>query len=156
MLQLREKNRLDPAMEILLQNLELLGQRDFSQLRRLCGVDKEDLLQMFTEIKELNPKPASGFDQEVMQPVVPDVFVRHTKEGWVVELNNDVLPRVLVNTNYYSLVRAHARSREDKEFVSDRFNSANWLVRALNQRHDHPARSSVAADPFACWNQRRQ
>ena len=135
-LQLREKNRLDPAMEILLQNLELLGQRDFSQLRRICGVDKEDLLQMFTEIKELNPRPASGFDHEVMQPVVPDVFVRHTKEGWAVELNNDVLPRVLVNTRYHSLVRAHARSREDKEFVSDRFNSANWLVRALNQRAD--------------------
>ena len=105
-LQLREKNRLDPAMEILLQNLELLGQRDFSQLRRICGVDKEDLLQMFTEIKELNPRPASGFEHEVMQPVVPDVFVRHTKEGWAVELNNDVLPRVLVNTRYYSLVRA--------------------------------------------------
>ena len=133
-LQLREKNRLDPAMEILLQNLELLGRRDFDQLRRICGVDREDLLQMFTEIKELNPRPASGFDHEVMQPVVPDVFVKHTEEGWAVELNKDVLPRILVNTSYYSIVREHTRSKEDKEFLSDRFSSANWLIRALNQR----------------------
>ena len=133
-LQLREKNRLDPPMEILLQNLELLGRRDFNRLRRICGVDQEDLLQMFKEIKELNPRPASGFEHEVTQPVVPDVFVRHTKEGWAVELNSDTLPRILVNTRYYSLVRRHTRSKEDKKFLSERFHSANWLKRALHQR----------------------
>ncbi|MGB0631324.1 MAG: RNA polymerase factor sigma-54, partial [Alphaproteobacteria bacterium] len=133
-LQLREKGRFDPAMEALLDNLELLGKREFTQLRRICGVDNEDLLQMVTEIKELNPRPASDFNHEVAQPVVPDVFVRRTKEGWAVELNSDTMPRVLVNNRYYATVRRHARSKEDKEFLSDRFQSANWLVRALHQR----------------------
>lgn len=133
-LQLREKNRLDPAMQTLLDNLELLGKREFAQLRRLCGVDNEDLVQMVTEIKELNPRPASEFDHDVAQPVVPDVFVRRTKAGWMVELNSDVMPRVLVNNRYYSVVRKHARSKNDKEFLSDKFQSANWLVRALHQR----------------------
>ena len=133
-LQLREKNRLDPAMQALLNNLELLAKREFAQLRRLCGVDNEDLVQMVTEIKELNPRPASEFDHDVAQPVVPDVFVRRNKAGWLVELNSDVMPRVLVNNRYYSIVRKHARSKGDKEFLSDRFQSANWLVRALHQR----------------------
>jgi RNA polymerase sigma-54 factor len=133
-LQLREKNRLDPAMQALLDNLELLAKREFAQLRRLCGVDNEDLVQMVTEIKELNPRPASEFDHDVAQPVVPDVFVRRNKAGWLVELNSDVMPRVLVNNRYYSVVRKHARSKDDKEFLSDKFQSANWLVRALHQR----------------------
>lgn len=133
-LQLREKDRLDPAMEALLKNLELLGKREFVQLRRICGVDNEDLLQMVAEIKELNPRPASDFNREVLQLVVPDVFVRRTKEGWAVELNSDTMPRVLVNNRYYATIRRHARSKEDIEFLSDRFQSANWLVRALHQR----------------------
>ena len=135
-LQLREKDRLDPAMQALLDHLELLGKREFAQLRRICGVDNEDLLQMVTEIKELNPRPASDFNHEVAQPVVPDVFVRRTKEGWAVELNSETMPRVLVNNRYYATVRRHARSKEDKEFLSDRFQSANWLVRALHQRQE--------------------
>ena len=135
-LQLREKDRLDPAMQALLDHLELLGKREFAQLRRICGVDNEDLLQMVTEIKELNPRPASDFNHEVAQPVVPDVFVRRTKKGWAVELNSETMPRVLVNNRYYATVRRHARSKEDKEFLSDRFQSANWLVRALHQRQE--------------------
>lgn len=133
-LQLREKDRLDPAMQALVDNLELLAKREFAKLRRLCGVDDEDLLEMVREIKELNPRPASAFDHEVAQPVVPDVFVRRNAQGWHVELNADTMPRVLVNSRYYARVRKHARSKQDKEFLSDRLQSANWLVRALHQR----------------------
>ena len=84
-LQLREKDRLDPAMEALLKNLELLGKREFVQLRRICGVDNEDLLQMVAEIKS-SIRGLVGFHREVLQPVVPDVCPT-TKEGWAVELN---------------------------------------------------------------------
>lgn len=135
-IQLRDKDRLDPAMQALLDNLVLLGKREFAQLRRLCGVDNEDLLQMVTEIKELNPRPASAFDHEVAQPVIPDVFVRRDSSGWLVELNSETMPRVLVNNRYYALVRKHTRSKDDKEYLSDRFQSANWLVRALHQRQE--------------------
>ena len=121
-------------MQALLNNIELLAKREFAQLLKLCGVDNEDFLQMVTEIKELNPRPASKFDYEVAQPVVPDVFVRRNVAGWLVELNADVMPRVLVNNHYYSIVRKHARSKDDKECLSYHLQSANWLVRALHQR----------------------
>ena len=133
-LQLREKNRLDPLMQVMLDNLDLLAKREFAQLRKLCGVDNEDLVEMVKEIKELNPRPASHFDHDVAQLVVPDVFVRRTKAGWLVELNTDVMPRVLVNNRYYSIVRNHVRSKNDNKFLSDSLQSANWLVRALHQR----------------------
>ncbi|ARJ66919.1 RNA polymerase sigma-54 factor [Magnetospirillum sp. ME-1] len=134
-LQLAEKNRLDPAMQALLDNLELLARRDLPGLMRVCGVDAEDLAEMIGEIKALDPKPALAFDHVVAQPVTPDVLMRRTQDGaWVVELNSDTLPRVLVNTRYYSKIAGAARSKDDKTYISERFQSANWLVKSLHQR----------------------
>ena len=134
-IQLRDRNRFDPAMAALLKNLDLLAKRDFNALRRACGVDAEDLAEMVDEIKALNPKPGLTFDTFVAQPVVPDVFVRpQAGGGWIIELNNDTLPRVLVNTRYYARIARTARNKEEKEYLSERFQSANWLVKALHQR----------------------
>ncbi len=134
-LQLRERDRLDPAMEKLLDNLELVAARDFVRLRRVCGVDDEDLRDMLEEIRALNPRPGGVIGPLVIQPVVPDVFVRMAPDGsWIVELNTETLPRVLVNNRYYAMVRASARREEDREYISACMNSANWLVRSLDQR----------------------
>ncbi len=134
-LQLHDKNRLDPAMVALLDNLNLLAKRDFSALRRACGVDTEDIADMIREIKALNPKPASAFDHVVAQPVTPDVLVHRRKpHGWVVELNNDSLPRVLVNSRYYAVVRDKACRKEEQQYLIERLQSANWLVKSLQQR----------------------
>jgi RNA polymerase sigma-54 factor len=134
-LQLLDKNRLDSAMVALLDNLDLLAKRDFNALRRACGVDTEDIADMIREIKALNPKPASAFDHVVAQPVTPDVMVRRQKSvGWVVELNNDTLPRVLVNSRYFAVVREKSRRKEEQQYLIERLQSANWLVKSLQQR----------------------
>ncbi|MBI1776071.1 MAG: RNA polymerase factor sigma-54 [Proteobacteria bacterium] len=134
-LQLRERNRLDPAMQALLDNLELLAKRDLTQLLRLCGVDAEDLREMIHEIKALNPKPGQAFDQSLAQPVIPDIIMRPQPGGsWLIELNSDTLPKVLVNTRYYARVSRSARRKEEKDYLSERFQSANWLVKSLHQR----------------------
>jgi RNA polymerase sigma-54 factor len=134
-IQLRERNRFDPAMAALLNNLDLLAQRNQRALLKLCGVDVEDLTDMVAEIRELNPKPALAFGGAEVQAVTPDVLMRATPEGgWHVELNSDTLPRVLVNTAYYTRVRKGARGADDKEFLAEQYNSANWLVKALHQR----------------------
>lgn len=134
-LQLRERNRLDPCMQALLDNLELLARRDLSQLMRICSVDSEDLTQMIAEIRALDPKPALAFDHYVAPPVTPDVLMRQAGGGgWLVELNNDTLPRVLVNTRYYAKISGASRSKEDKTYLTERFQSANWLVKSLHQR----------------------
>jgi RNA polymerase sigma-54 factor len=134
-LQLKEKDRLDPAMAALLDNLPLLARRDLAGLRAACGVDDDDLTEMIAELKGLTPRPGAAFGAEPVHTLAPDVFVRETPGGlWRVELNSDTLPRVLVDQRYYAQVSGGARTDQEKAFVSDCFSSANWLVKSLDQR----------------------
>ena len=134
-LQLREQDRLDPIMAALIDNLELLADHDYHTLRRRCGADEEDFADMLAEIKALNPKPGLAFSSEVAQTLVPDVIVRQGGGGdWIVELNNDTLPRVLVNERYYATVSSRTKNKRDKEYISDCLSTANWLVKSLAQR----------------------
>jgi RNA polymerase sigma-54 factor len=134
-LQLAARDRLDPAMAMLLTRLDLLARRDIGQLTALCGVDAEDISDMLAEIRTLNPKPGLAFGSEQVAPVVPDVFVRTGPDGgWQVELNTDTLPRLLVNSRYYAQVSKNARDKDSKTYLMDCLNNANWLVKSLDQR----------------------
>ena len=134
-IQLKERDRYDPAMRALIEHLDLLAKRDFAELKRLCGVDEEDLRDMAGEIRRLNPKPGLAFGGGVVQPIVPDVFVRANPDGtWSVELNSDTLPRVLVNQTYYTKVSKNAMSDKERGFLTECLQTATWLTRALDQR----------------------
>ncbi len=134
-LQLRDRDRFDPAMAALIANLDALARRDIPMLRRVCQVNDEDLYEMVAEVRALDPKPGIAFTADVAQAVVPDILVRARADGvWQLELNADTLPRVLVNQSYYAEVRAAARTKAERDYISDRMASANWLVRALHQR----------------------
>ncbi|XHC00494.1 RNA polymerase factor sigma-54 [Nitratireductor sp. ac15] len=133
-LQLIAQDRYDPAMKAMVDNLELLAKRDFRTLGRLCGVDAEDLADMLSEIRALDPKPGMAFSGGTADPVVPDIVVRAASDGsWTVELNPETLPRVLVNEPYYAKVSRHAREGE-RQFLNECLQSANWLARSLDQR----------------------
>jgi len=135
MLQLKERDRFDPAMAALLDNLQLLAKRDMTALKRACGVDDEDLRDMVAELKALTPRPGAAFGGEPSHPVTPDVFVKEGAAGlWHVELNSDTLPRLLVDQRYHAHVSKAARSDQEKTFVSDCLAQANWLVKSLDQR----------------------
>ena len=134
-IQLRELNRLDPAMQALLDHLELVARRDLAALKRICGVDDEDLADMLSELRRLDPKPGHAFGSEIVQPVVPDVTVRAASDGsWLVELVADSLPRVLVNQSYYAKVVRTTKNDMEKTFLTECLQTANWLTRSLEQR----------------------
>jgi RNA polymerase sigma-54 factor len=134
-LQLKERDRFDPAMQALVAHLDLLARRDFAALRKLCGVGEEDLSDMIAEIRQLNPKPGLAFGSTLVQPIVPDVFVRPAPDGgFIVELNSDTLPKVLVNQIYHAEIAKTAKSEKDKTYLADCLQSATWLIRALDQR----------------------
>ena len=134
-LQLIERDRCDPAMSALLDNLDLLAKRDMAGLRRACDVDDEDLKEMLAELRALTPRPGAAFGGEPAAPVTPDAVVREGLGGlWHVELNSDALPRLLVDQRYHARVSGGARTDADKTFVADCLASANWLVRSLDQR----------------------
>ncbi len=134
-IQLREKDRFDPAMQILIANLDLLAKRDFAGLRRLTRMDDEDLADMIAEIRHLDPKPGLIFGSRPAEPVTPDVFVRQAADGgWHIELNSDALPKVLANKSYYAKIAKSAKDPQGKSFVDEAWTNANWLTRSLEQR----------------------
>jgi RNA polymerase sigma-54 factor len=134
-IQLRERDRYDPAMQTLIANLPLLAKREFPTLRRLCDVDDEDLADMVAEIRRLDPKPGRAYSGGPIQPVVPDVTVRAAADGgWHVELNSEVLPRLLVNQTYAAHVAKSRANDSDRSFVSQCLQTANWLTKSLEQR----------------------
>jgi RNA polymerase sigma-54 factor len=134
-LQLRDRGRLDPMMELFLDNLPLLASRNLAGLRKAVGADAEDMADMIAEVRRLNPKPGLEFGGIQIEPVVPDVLVRMGSDGsWIVELNSETLPRVLVNRIYYTRVNRTARTPQDKDFLLECLQSANWLVKSLDQR----------------------
>lgn len=134
-LQLRERDRFDPAMATLVAHLDLVARRDYAALKALCRVDLEDLKDMVAELRALDPKPGHAFGADPVQPVIPDVVVRPSPEGaWIVELNTETLPRVLINNQYLARVSATAQRSEDKVYLSECQANATWLVKSLDQR----------------------
>jgi RNA polymerase sigma-54 factor len=134
-IQLKERQRFDPAMQALVANLDLLARRDLPALRRICAVSDEDLSDMIAEIRQLNPKPGLAFGSVLVHPIVPDIFVRPAGDGsFAVELNSDTLPRVLINQIYHAKVTRCARNEQERAYLSECLQNATWLVRALDQR----------------------
>jgi RNA polymerase sigma-54 factor len=134
-LQLKEIGHYDAAMALLVDHLELVAKRDFPRLKSICGVDAERIAEMVAEIRRLNPKPGHAFGAEPVQPVVPDVYVRAAPDGtWIVELNTETLPRVLVNNQYMARVSGNSAREEDRLYLSECHSNATWLVKSLDQR----------------------
>ncbi|NUT01123.1 MAG: RNA polymerase factor sigma-54 [Sphingomonas sp.] len=133
-LQAKAVDRYDPAMARLIDNLDLLAKGRMADLKRICGVDDEDLGDMVRELRAYDPKPGCQFSEKSVESVTPDVFIRRTKSGYVVELNSATLPRLLVNRRYYQELRTGPQDRKSKAWLSECLASANWLVKALDQR----------------------
>ncbi len=134
-LQLNDRNRLDPAMVTILDNLDCLARRDFETLRKITGLDLEDLHDALVEIQLLDPKPGTAFENSPLQHVAPDVIVQEGPDGaWRLELNSDTLPRVLVNNTYLADVSGKLINDQDSGFLSECMQSASWLTKSLDQR----------------------
>lgn len=134
-IQLKARDRLDPAMQAMLAHLDLLARRDFAQLKRLCGVDSDDLLSMLAEVRTLDPKPGLAFSTSGAEPITPDVLVQPAADGtWTVEINPETLPRILVNNEYFNEVSQYVKNTQERDFLSECLQNANWLTRSLDQR----------------------
>jgi len=134
-MQLQDRGELDDCMRAMLDHLDLIAKRNFERLAKVCGVEMPIVHEMLGALRRCSPHPAAIFDRPPAVTMVPDVVVRRADDGnWTVELNADALPRVLVNRDYYTTVQKHARTRADIEFSTSQWQSANWLVRVLDQR----------------------
>ncbi len=134
-IQLQEKDRFDPAMQKLIENLPLLAKREFEKLMKLCEVNREDFNDMIREIKELDPRPAARYEPVLSQNVVPDVLIKQKTDGsWAIDLNPETLPKVLVNHTYHAELTSAVKTPEGKEFIAECMGNASWLTKSLDQR----------------------
>ena len=133
-LQAQEADRYDPAMARLIDNLDVLASGKLAQLKRMCGVDDEDMADMIHELRAYDPKPGLRFGGEASPAITPDLFVVARGGGWVVEINSATLPRVLINRSYHTELAKGAQTKDSKAWLNEALTSANWLVRALDQR----------------------
>ncbi|WP_277979488.1 RNA polymerase factor sigma-54 [Sphingomonas phyllosphaerae] len=133
-LQARDADRYDPMMARLLDHLDLLARGELGRLKKICRADDEDMADMIRELRGYDPKPGFRYGGDAPAPVIPDLSVTRARGGWLVELNAATLPRVLVNKSYYSELAGGAQDRAGKTWLAEKLASANWLVKALDQR----------------------
>src|SRR3546814_6618795 len=133
-LQAKEADRYDPAMARLIDNLELLGRGALPQLKRICGVDDEDMADMIRELRAYDPKPGLKYGSDISQAIVPDLFVMERAGGWSIEINNATLPSLLVNRSYYVELTGGQHDRNSKAWLDECLASANWLIKAIDKR----------------------
>ena len=134
-LQLAERDRLDPAMERLLEHLDLVARGELAALERICGLEREDIEEMIRELRSLDPRPGAAVVAEEPVTLVPDLLIcRYGRSNWRIEINSALLPKVLVDREWYAELAGAKLAREAREYLSERIQAANWLVRALEQR----------------------
>jgi RNA polymerase sigma-54 factor len=137
-LQAIEADRYDPCMARLIDHLDLLARGELTRLKRLCNVDDEDMADMIRELRGYDPKPGCRFGGEPAQAVTPDIFIARRrvggKDGWGIEINAATLPRLLVNRGYYVELSGGQQDKASKAWLGEMLASANWLVKALDQR----------------------
>jgi RNA polymerase sigma-54 factor len=134
-IQAREADRYDPCMAALISNLDLVARGEVDRLKRLCRVDDEDFADMLRELRSYNPRPGLAFMPSDSSSVVPDILITaNAAGGWDIALNEDTLPKLIVNRGYFVELNAGATSKESQGWLKEKLADAHWRIRALDQR----------------------
>jgi len=134
-IQAREADRYDPCMVKLIGNLELLAKGEVARLKRLCNVDDEDFADMLHELRSFDPKPGLAFAPSSESAITPDILLSSNDAGgWDIELNEDTLPRLVVNRGYFVELSEGSADKQTQGWLKEKLADAHWLIRALDQR----------------------
>ena len=134
-MQFHEKGFLGDEINLFVSNLDLVASQSYEKLARLCSVTVESICDYVDILKTLDPKPAQSFLSEEVKVIAPDVIVKkNTLDVWSVSLNANILPSVISNNSYYAEIKGSPLSKQDKIYMTNTFQRANWLVKALDQR----------------------
>ncbi|MFL6633624.1 MAG: RNA polymerase factor sigma-54 [Massilia sp.] len=128
------------ALVIVEKYLTWFAQREFNKLKKALDCDDEDLREAQAVIRQCNPHPGAAFASDVSDFVVPDVIVRRAKDGWSVQLNPEVMPRLRVNSLYASLMKQGKSETQ----MNAQLQEAKWLIKNMRQRFDTILRVSQA------------
>ena len=128
----------DLVHQLIDKHLEHLEKRNVAPILKDLDCDIEDLQGAMVLVRELEPKPGRNFagSGEEPQYVTPDVYVVKLGEDYVVQLNEDGLPKLKISSFYQNQIKAQGKKgdKREKEFIQDKFKSAVWLIRSIHQR----------------------
>jgi RNA polymerase sigma-54 factor len=111
-LQAKDSNQFSPNLEVVLENLHLIANGKFDLLKRRSGCSDAEISEAFKVIKSFDPKPGQKFEYSDTPIREPDLSVRETDDGWLVELNNSTLPDVKIEKEYAKDLRAQGDREE--------------------------------------------
>ncbi|EIK54285.1 RNA polymerase factor sigma-54 [Stutzerimonas stutzeri TS44] len=126
---------LEQAKQLVSSYLDVLGNRDYSLLMRRMKLKEDELRQVIELVQSLNPRPGSQIEASEPEYVVPDVIVRKHNDRWLVELNQDAMPRLRVNAQYAGFVK-RADSSADNTFMRNQLQEARWFIKSLLSRNE--------------------
>ena len=134
-LQLQDRKLLNKSIKKLINNLEILASGEIKKLSKICKTDESEIYEMLKILRSCNPRPLSSFDENDRGDInEPDIIVKKIKSKWIVELNENTLPKVLINTGYYEELASKKLSKKDKDYLASRYTSGKWMLKALEQR----------------------
>lgn len=135
LLQLRRQNDDAMAEKIVSEHMRLLQNHQVPELARKLGTSIDDLKQHIELIRHLDPKPGSRYNPSQSQYVIPDVYVVKVEDQYVAVLNEEGLPQLRISPVYRRLLDKGAEnSDETRAYVKDKFRSALWLIKSVEQR----------------------
>lgn len=121
--------------EIIRHHLPSLEAKDFPRIGRALGVSVDRVMELCKRMKALNPYPGRKFGQERIEYITPDVLVMKNGDDYQVIINDEGLPKLRVNPYYRNILRGDRSIKSSaRQFVEEKFRSAIWLIKGIEQR----------------------
>ena len=136
LIQLAAQGRLTELKQRVISDfLEDMASNRLSVIARKLGTDTEHIQKIADEIRTLDPKPGRAFaSQDETRYITPDVFVEKEDGEYHVIINEGSVPHLMVSSYYRQVLRESANDRNLAEYLNDRINTANWLIKSIEQR----------------------
>jgi len=123
------------AEKIVSEHLSLLKNRNYPAIAKRIGVSLDRVNRAASLISKLDPKPGKAFGGEVIQGIIPDVYVYKLEGDYVISLNDDGVPRLKINSLYRNILNGSRLAMEgDRKYIQEKLRSALWLIRSIHQR----------------------
>ena len=136
LIQLEQMNPRDTLAEkIVAEHLSLLKNRNYPAIAKRMGVSLDRVNRAASLISKLDPKPGKAFGGELIQEIIPDVYVYKVEGDYVISLNDEGVPRLKINSLYRNILNGSRSAMEgDRKYIQEKLRSALWLIRSIHQR----------------------
>ncbi|MPQ76000.1 RNA polymerase factor sigma-54 [Hydrogenovibrio sp. JE_KL2] len=122
------------ATKMIQENFELLTVRDYKRLKKIYFLDDEELHQVIQVIQSLNPRPGREYSPSQGEMITPDLILSRTKNGFLIELNQDAFPRLTINSAYLNMASGLSGQSDESKKIKEQLVEAKGLIKSIQSR----------------------